>query len=266
MMTVIVAAITVLAFAAAQAWLAYRARRQALRRTSLQLNQFDRLLTLMQLVQKHRGLGAQQSSAGALQREQVGSEIERQWQFWETQSADTRAVYAQWQALKANPSDYRGHCELIDSFLNGIALLERRLNAAGMRLGNENGESVGARCRAIEDLGRLRGLSSHATRHPRCPIELEVPLRYLCQRLAQTRFRRDESAVRAAVNEIAGSLLDSPQVTIGAARCFELLTPLIDGELEDVRRALQQTRPAVKGSGGAAVAAPGPQFLYAFSR
>lgn len=262
MMLVIVAAITLSILLAGQTWAAWRTCKFTLRRASLQLSQLDHLLTLMQLVQKHRGLGAQRSSAGALQREQVSREIERQWEFWATQAADTRAVYAQWQALKENPSDYSGHCELIDRFLNAIALLERRLDAAGAQPAEgsgesgESGEAIGARCRAIEDLGRLRGLSSHATRHLHCPIELEVPLRYLCQRLAQTRFRRDELAVRNAVKEIVEGLLDSPQVAISAARCFELLTPVIDGELEDVRRTLQWTQPAVAGKGRSAIALP----------
>jgi hypothetical protein len=200
----------------------------------------ERVFTLLQLLQKHRGLGAQQGGQVVLQREQIAYELDRQWSNWTQQCPDMKNLQTCWLGLKESPADFTGHCQLIDQLLGIIAVLERRIAAQQQqRVG-----TVAARCRGLEDLARLRGLASRAANESHCPIELEVPLRYLCRRLSQTEFQRGEAAVKMAIREICQRLLDAQYVSITATRCFELLTPIIDTALNDVRSTVQQWRTA----------------------
>lgn len=218
-------------------WHLQRCKAQA---AQLCIRSLERVFTLLQLLQKHRGLGAQQGGQTVLQREQIAYELDRQWANWTQQFPDMKNLQSLWVELKASPSDFTGHCQLIDQLLGIIAVLERRIAA----LQQHRLEAVAERCRGLEDLARLRGLASRAANESRCPIELEVPLRYLCRRLSQTDFNRGEAAVKVAIGEIQQRLLDAQFVSITAARCFELLTPIIDSALNDVRSTVQQWRSA----------------------
>lgn len=218
-------------------WHLQRSKAQS---AQLCIRSLERVFTLLQLLQKHRGLGAQQSGHTVLQREQIAYELDRQWANWAQQFPDMKNLQSSWADLKASPSDFTGHCQLIDQLLGIIAVLERRTEA----LQQHRPEAVAERCRGLEDLARLRGLSSRAANESHCPIELEVPLRYLCRRLSQTEFNRGEAAVKMAISEIYQRLLDAQYVSITAARCFELLTPIIDTALNDVRSTVQQWRAA----------------------
>lgn len=218
-------------------WHLQRCKAQA---AQLCIRSLERVFTLLQLLQKHRGLGAQQGGQTVLQREQIAYELDRQWANWTQQFPGMKNLQLLWGELKASPSDFTGHCQLIDQLLGTIAVLERRIAA----LQQHRLEAVAERCRGLEDLARLRGLSSRAANESRCPIELEVPLRYLCRRLSQADFNRADAAVKMAIAEIQQRLLDAPYVSITAARCFEMLTPIIDTALNDVRSTVQQWRSA----------------------
>jgi hypothetical protein len=200
----------------------------------------DGMLTLMQLMQKHRGLGAQQSGVAVMQREQIALEIDRQWNYWQDQLPGVAQLQSLWTTLKIQPADFVAHCQMIDHLLSAISLLERRMDEHK----NTTAGVIAERCRGLEDLARLRGLSSRAANHVHCPIELEVPLRYLGRRLNASDFQRNENAVRAALTEINQRMLDAEHISITATRCFELLTPIIDSALDDVRNSIRQWRPS----------------------
>lgn len=197
------------------------------------------VLALIQLMQKHRGLGAQQGGASGLQREQIAHELNRHWSSWSERFPDALNLNAFWTKLRTNPADFDGHCHVIDQLLSTIALLERRMST----LQNQPPGIIDKRCCDLEDLARLRGLSARATNFEHCPVELEVPLRYLCQRLTGSDFQRNAAAVQAAVREICANLLDAPYIAITPARCFDLLTPIVDAALDDVRQLILEQLP-----------------------
>lgn len=219
-------------------------QRDSRHRTKIMSAQMEHTLTLIQNLQKHRGLGVQQSAAAQRQREQVIAQVESEWkalmQSMEGLPHALTYLYAgtgnarqRWASLRAEPADFDGHCGLIDQLLTILALLER---ASIKTASPVIALSVTTRCRDVEDLARLRGLAARAGGAERCPIYLEVPLRFLCQRVAAAGQTLPDAAVNLALKEIQQKLLDSVRVQITSARCFELLTPSIDRRLDELRQ------------------------------
>lgn len=203
----------------------------------------DGTLALIQLLQKHRGLGAQQNGIAVAQRTQIAREIDHRWRGWATHMDNLNYLQEQWIALKKNPADFDAHSRIIKDLLGFIEILALRVNGAALdvRL------SFVERCRALEDLAKLRGLSARAANYPQCPIELRVTLKYLCKNLHNTELQHNNSALRAALNEINQNMLDAHRTTISATRCFELLTPIIDNALDDLRKSIQSLNQSHKG-------------------
>jgi hypothetical protein len=240
---VVVAAL--LTIAVVMEWRAAARRTVMARRLAQQL---EYVLTLIQGVQKHRGLSGQSSRTALLQREQLAQQLDRQWSDWPVvigsvlPAADAAVS---WRGLRAQPTDFNYHCRLIDQLLTALALLERALlavrkNARRAATSESASLELVMRCREIEDLGRVRGLSVRAAGHAACPIEMAVPLRYLCRRLHGGSLQKADPAVVMALREIQQKLLDGARVSITAERCFELLTPSIDRALDKLRQALPE--------------------------
>lgn len=241
-----------------------RNKRAQLRHTLAEQLQY--VLTLIQGVQKHRGLSGQNSGAALRQREQLAMQLDRQWADWPniigsaamaTPESPTLQRAVSWRELRTRPTDFNYHCLLIDQLLVALTLLEVSLYAADGKAADSRSQHRGplalsARCREIEDLGRVRGLSVRAAAHKRCPIDMEVPLRYLCRRLATGALQQDDPAVGMALREIQQKLLDSARVGITSERCFELLTPSIDRALDNLRQSLPATRTSATKSRGIA--------------
>lgn len=226
--------IVVVSLFAAGALLGWSQRRQARVVAARLASELSDLLDLIQGVQKHRGLSGQSAHAALRQREQIAAQLDTQWQGGADAShPDLRATLSGWRALRTTPSDFDAHCHLIDRLLVLLALRERQLCAlVNIPL------QIAERCREIEDLGRVRGLAVRASRHAHCPIDMEVPLRYLNQRLAGGQLQAADTAIGLALREIRAHLLDAPRVAISPDRCFDLLTPCIDRALDALRDSL----------------------------
>lgn len=203
----------------------------------------DGTLALIQLLQKHRGLGAQQSGMAVAQRTQIAREIDYRWRGWAGHLGDLNYLQEQWARLKSTPTDFDGHSSIIKDLLGFIEILALRVNgpALDLRL------SFVERCRALEDLARLRGLSARTANYPQCPIELRVTLKYLCKNLQNADLQYSNNALRIALNEINHNMLDAHHTTISSARCFEILTPIIDGALDDLRQSISSLKNANSG-------------------
>lgn len=140
-----------------------------------------------------------------------------------------------WQSLRSEPGDFDNHCRLIDRLLTLIQVLEMRLT---------EDVDIAHGCRELEDLGRLRGLAVRGANEQRCPLPLQIQLRYLSQRL-QGRCARS-SALAMALERLRLQLIEPLQVTISPADCYALLTPLIDEQLGQLRqRLISNTRSAM---------------------
>ena len=227
--------------------LQWRAGRQSQSFVSARNAQLEYCVTLIQNVQKHRGLGGQSAQPAVRQREQLAFQLDRQWQGW-TQIFSDHALLKRestpewllsWPQLRQTPADFDGHCALIDRLLTILALVERTQFHTSR---HPTALKLAERCRDVEDLARLRGLAVRAAAHARCPIELEVPLRYLWQRVNLASWQ--DSAITLALREIQQQLLDATKTSIAPARCFELLTPSIDRALDELRR-LSETKTAI---------------------
>lgn len=239
--------------------LQWRVGRHSQNLVSSRNTQLEYCVTLIQNMQKHRGLGGQSALAAVRQREQLAFQLDRQWQDWTQIFAGQSSAAASapewvlsWPQLRQTPADFDAHCALIDRLLTTLALVERTQPASQ----SSTALRLTERCRDVEDLARLRGLSVRAAGHPRCPIELEVPLRYLWQRVNLASWQ--DSAITLALREIQQQLLDATRTVITPARCFELLTPSIDRALDELRQ-MSETKTAVVQS-SASVVLPSDQM------
>lgn len=228
-----------LAACAAISFFLYRhANGRSIAYANVNVQLIDSALTLIQLLQKHRGLGGQQSGVAAVQRERIASEVDHRWRSWGSHATELADLQRQWQQLKKRPADFDGHSQLIKHLLEFIEILANRCSAHAQDLL----APIATRCRALEDLARLRGLSVRAAQFPQCPIELKVPLKYLCENLRNVDLLRDRGALQTALAEINAHMLDAHQTTISPSRCFDILTPIIDSALDEIRSSIHTLR------------------------
>jgi len=181
-------------------------------------------LALLQRVQKHRGLGGQDSQEARLQREQIAAELDRLWRNCPQDDSGLAELDGTWRRLRQHPADFAGHCQLIEQLLNGVEHLELRLLRSHPSL-----QGLTQACRELEDLAQLRGLAVRGAQQARCPLPLQVQMRYLSQRLQGSANRQLE--LGNALQQLKRELIESSHVAISPAACFALLTPLIDARL-----------------------------------
>ncbi|WP_369959721.1 hypothetical protein [Pseudomonas benzenivorans] len=203
-------------------WLSRRAarhHRQHLRQ--LQSTTLQRSLELLQTLQQHRGLGAQQDIASTSQRNALARRLDRLWLNWPGPSLQLAPLQQDWPQLRRKPADFAAHCRVIEALLGVIEQLEERLCLeAGPPL-----RGLGQACRVLEDLARLRGLAMRAANYQRCPSGLQVQLRHLCQRLAEPGHGEP---LHGLLRRLEQELIEAPQARLSPSDCFALLTPLID--------------------------------------
>jgi len=225
--------------AAASTVAQHRASKRRARAIDAGLQRIDATLTLIQLLQKHRGLGAQESETAAAQRAQIAREIDQRWRDGEAHMRELNYLHEQWRNVRQTPGDFDGHSLIIKHLLGVIEVLALRSDGDGPAACLAFAEH----CRALEDLARLRGLCVRAAQFPHCPIELKVPLKYLCRNLHRSALPCDRAALHHAIAEIDSKMLDAYHTSISPARCFDLLTPIIDNALSELRRRLRALGP-----------------------
>lgn len=179
-------------------------------------------LDLLQGIQQHRGLGGQDSREAQERRTALQQRLKPLWQQW----ADD-VQYRCWQEVRQTPANLEAHCQLIEALLQRWRLLELRLRSL-----HPTRPSLVERCQAIENLGLIRGLGVRAARHPRCPLELQVRLKYLCEQLHNGPV---EPALVQTLERLRSELLEAPHIRLTPEACYALLTPLIDARLEALR-------------------------------
>ncbi|VXC91939.1 conserved hypothetical protein [Pseudomonas sp. 8Z] len=184
-------------------------------------------LDLLEALQKHRGLGGLQDSAGINQRLAIARHIDQLFQHW-PHSHPPPALTDKWPALQRNPADFDAHCQLIEALLTLIEQLEDRLQRR-----RANFRGIGQACRAVEDLARLRGLCVRAARNRRCPSGLQMQLRFICQRL---RSHSPDQQILTLLTHLEQELIDTRHIRLTPGQCFALLTPLIDERLQAIRQ------------------------------
>ena len=215
-------------------------RRHALRRSRQQgralLQALMHSLEMLQRLQKHRGLGGQDSAAARAQCRLLADELDRLWRELPPAAGELEELHPAWQRLRSQADDFDGHCRLIEQLLTAMQLFELR-----------QGEDIeiARRCRELEELARLRGLAVRGAGAPRCPLPLQVQLRYLSLRLQ--RQAAPHSALAQVLERLQRQLIEPLRVAIAPQECFELLTPLIDEQLGTLRqRLLAAADPAIR--------------------
>ena len=187
-------------------------------------------LEVLQFVQKHRGLGGQRDATAVAQRMDIANRIDRLWQDWQGEE-NRPAMRALWREIRQNPTEFEPHCILIEQLLESIHVLELRLAYQG----NPQVTGLCDACRALEDLGRLRGLAVRAANYETCPLDMQVQMRYLCQRLADP---IGGNTLAKLVEHLQRNLIDAPCVSLAPAECYALITPLIDERLQGLRHSI----------------------------
>lgn len=206
-------------------------RRHGLALGKLQSRTLQRCLELLQALQKHRGLGAQQDIASVSQRNALARQLDELWLNWPGASLHLPALQQHWPLLRRKPADFEAHSRLIDALLEVIEQLEDRL----YQQRHPAIRGLGEACRALEDLARLRGLAVRAANYSRCPPGLQTQMRSLCARLDE---RELDQPLQPLLERLRQELIDAPQVRLAPADCFALLTPLIEQRLQGIRLTL----------------------------
>lgn len=227
---------------------AYRmhARRRAARHSEALRQALLHCLEVLQRLQKHRGLGGQRTPEARQQCRQQAQELDGLWRSPPAAAHELQELLPAWQALRNEAHDFEAHCRLIDRLLTLIQVLELRLS---------EDVDIAHGCRELEDLGRLRGLAVRGANESRCPLPMQIQLRYLTQRL-QARSAR-HSHLSQALERLHRQLIEPLRVAISPADCYALLTPLIDEQLGLLRQRLLA---------GTAGAAPDPSPSSPMSR
>ena len=206
------------------------AERHRKRLSATDVQALQHSLEVLQFVQKHRGLGVQPDAAAAAQRLEVASHIDRLWQEWKGEE-NRPAMRALWQQIRRNPADFEPHCILIEQLLESIHVLELRL----VFQGNPQVSGMCEACRALEDLGRLRGLAVRAANFEKCPLDMQIQMRYLCLRLTGP---ISGDSLRNLIEHLECNLIDAPRVSLAPAECYALITPIIDERLQGIRHSI----------------------------
>lgn len=206
------------------------AERHRKRLSATDVQALQHSLEVLQFVQKHRGLGGQPDAAAAAQRLEVASHIDRLWQEWKGEE-NRPAMRALWQKIRQNPADFEPHCILIEQLLESIHVLELRL----VFQGNPQVSGLCEACRALEDLGRLRGLAVRAANFEKCPLDMQIQMRYLCLRLTDP---ISGDSLHNLIEHLEYNLIDAPRVSLAPAECYALITPIIDERLQSIRHSI----------------------------
>lgn len=214
-------------------WLTRRAsrrHRQAI--TRLEGATLLRTLELLQTLQKHRGLGAQQDIVSVSQRNALARQLDQLWLNWPGPSLQLAPLQQDWPRLRRNPADFEAHGRMIEALLAVVAQLEARLCL------HDTPELQGLEpaCRNLEELARLRGLAVRAANYSRCPAGLHMQIRTLCQRLDNA---AQGEPLRSLLQRLEVELLEASPVRLAPHDCFSLITPLIDAHLRDLQHALK---------------------------
>ena len=188
----------------------------------------QRCLDLLQALQKHRGLGAQQDADGIAQRHALAQQLDGLWLDWSGASMQLPPLQQHWPQLRRKPADFDAHCRLIETLLTVIEQLEDRL----YRQHHPRIRGLGEACRSLEDLARLRGLAVRAANYERCPPGLQMQLRFLCKRMLD---QEQDSHLLALIERLQSDLIESAQIRLAPGECFALLTPLIEQRLQGIR-------------------------------
>lgn len=204
------------------------AERHRKRLSATDVQALQHSLEVLQFVQKHRGLGGQPDAAA--QRLEVASHIDRLWQEWKGEE-NRPAMRALWQQIRRNPADFEPHCILIEQLLESIHVLELRL----VFQGNPQVSGMCEACRALEDLGRLHGLAVRAANFEKCPLDMQIQMRYLCLRLTDP---ISGDSLRNLIEHLECNLIDAPRVSLAPAECYALITPIIDERLQGIRHSI----------------------------
>lgn len=211
-------------------YLSRRAHRQHQQHlNALQSATLQRAIALLQHLQKHRGLGAQQDISSVSQRNVLARQLDQLWLNWPGPSLQLAPLQQDWPKLRRNPADFAAHCQVIEGLLQVIEQLEDRLNLAD----SPALQGIGLLCRTLEDLARLRGLAVRAANYQRCPSGLQEQMRRLCQKLEQ---RDGDSALQQTLQRLEAELIDAPRVSLAPRDCFELFAPLIEDCLRPLRQ------------------------------
>lgn len=203
------------------------ARRRLARHSAALRQALMHCLEILQRLQKHRGLGGQRTPEARQQCRQQAQELDALWRTPPAAAHELQELLPAWQALRNEPGDFDSHCRLIDRLLTLIQVLELRLT---------EDVDIAHGCRELEDLGRLRGLAVRSANEQRCPLPLQIQLRYLTQRL-HSRCAAS-STLAMALERLRRQLIEPLQVAITPAECYALLTPLIDEQLGQLRQRL----------------------------
>lgn len=206
------------------------ADRHRKRISATDVRSLQQALEVLQLLQKHRGLGGQRDAEASAQRIAVADRLVQLWEDWKGDE-NRPAMRALWQQVRQNPVDFEPHCILIEQVLGSIHVLELRLTCQG----NPQVTGICEACRALEDLGRLRGLAVRAANFETCPLNMQIQMRQLCQRLADPIGGK---TLTNLIEHLERNLIDAPRISLAPAECYALITPIIDERLQGIRHSI----------------------------
>lgn len=222
-----------------------RARRAA--KTKRGIAQLTDILSLIQRLQRHRGLCANLSNGNRAEQQQLSHEINQLWQplLDASYGGNVKRVNVQhnnWRKIESQPlNSFMAHCDLIEKLLHELTVIADTCSLTADNNNHDTEElwqNLLQRPHFAETLGRLRALGTKAAASGQCSADVRVQLQYQLQNLdKETIDRKNDQPIKAMVND---EILSPDKIVIDSRVYFNNLTQAIDNQIQITREYLEK--------------------------
>ena len=201
--------------------------------------QLSLLLSLIQNLQRHRGVCANLDPNNRQQQQRLSAEINSIWDSLISPEYDgnqTRLHIQKrnWEALAAQPENsFMPHCQLIEMLLNELNVIADTCSLTSTQTNINHSElwqNLLERPMFAESLGKLRALGNKAASLGYCPADIRVQLHYQLQCLANNSM--DSRTCIEIKSLIEKEILEPEKIHIEPRVYFQRMTQAIDAQIQ----------------------------------
>ncbi|MGB0282372.1 MAG: hypothetical protein ACPGAE_09380 [Neptuniibacter sp.] len=218
-------------------------------KTQRGIQQLTAVLSLIQRLQRHRGLCANLNDSNRAEQQQLSHEINQHWSplLDRNYGGNVKRVNIQhnnWQKIETQPlNSFMAHCDLIEKLLHELTVIADTCSLTADNNNHDTEElwqNLLQRPHFAETLGRLRALGTKAAASGQCSADVRVQLQYQLQNLdKETIDRKNDLPIKTMVND---EILTPDKIVIDSRVYFNNLTNAIDNQIQITREYLEQLK------------------------
>lgn len=227
----------------------YKLRVRRAAKTQRGIEQLTAVLSLIQRLQRHRGLCANLNDSNRAEQQQLSHEINQYWSplLDRSYGGNVKRVNVQhsnWQKIETQPlNSFMAHCDLIEKLLHELTVIADTCSLTADNNNHDTEElwqNLLQRPHFAETLGRLRALGTKAAAAGNCSADVRVQLQYQLQNLdKETIDRKNDLPIKTMVND---EILTPDKIVIDSRVYFNNLTNAIDNQIQITREYLEQLK------------------------